>query len=175
MIKAAASPARTGAPLFLSFACLLIACGSDSTQVEEGLSPAEVQSLVQVLDTVHTFDLDFGSANPWPCPGGGTVSIALIVGMNEPGIITYEHPLSYVDCAATSLRGDTFTLDGSLSVLVVTDLAGATMDRTASGEITWRLAGREGSCFLNLDIDLDEPPARIAGSACGIQIHQAID
>lgn len=160
--------------LVVSIGCVLPSCGSEPTQVEEGLSAAEVQSLVEALHATHAFDLQFDAANPWPCPGGGTVSRVLGISFNESGTL-HEASLGYTDCVATSVSGGTFTLSGNLSVSLQFDLAsGAPREGGAGGEVSWRLAGRSGACLLNLAITWDQSGGRVAGSACGIQVDQRI-
>lgn len=160
--------------LVVWFVCVFPSCGGDSTQIEENLSSAEVQSLVQVLNTVHALDLDFAGPNPWPCPEGGTVSYTQEVSSNESGSL-WQGSLGFADCAVASARGEHFVLRGNSSASVQYDFLGARTEGTATGEVTWRLKGRRGSCAIDLHGTWDRSGVRVTGSACGVQVDQAID
>lgn len=156
-----------------------IGCSDDPAQppAPEGLSPAEVQGLVDGLAAAHAFDLDFGDQDPWPCPRGGSVTPSLFTAMGAESIVT-NGSLTLNGCRVGSPSGNEFTLGGTVSVShdVSLDEFGQVTgaEGTVAGNVDWSLPGRSGRCVLDLSSASTASGIRVQGSACGRSVDRLI-
>ena len=94
-------------------ACLMfLASCSTSTDVDEGLSPAEVSGLVDVLVNESLFG---GEGQSWPCSAGGEVITFAYIEQGDGYLSRKSRPF-FSACRGTSDSGLVFTIDGPVEI-----------------------------------------------------------
>ncbi|HYV98357.1 MAG TPA: hypothetical protein VE967_12930 [Gemmatimonadaceae bacterium] len=123
---------------------LLIACGGDATEPADGLTAADVRSMIEALDEVDAFSFNFGAgargatidrglglqfytrvdtiSQNISCAGGGTANLAGRLETVSAGAdASYDITLveRHSSCAGTMHNGRQFTFDGDPSGTLV--------------------------------------------------------
>lgn len=152
---------------------VLSACGGAATDVED-LSNAQIRTeLIEVLNSTHAFDLDYGNTSGlWPCPtSGGVQNLRAYHYEESPTVFVLDGYLKYQSCEEFSTEGQNFSLSGDMTTSLSYELDAfgriTNVDGVSSGEISWRARGQTGSCVLDLSVVPVDESVHVTGSACG--------
>jgi len=155
-------------------------CGGDATDVEE-YSDAQIRTdLIEVMNSTHAFDLDFGdTSGPWPCPAGGDVNhLRAYHYESSPDALVLDGYLTYEKCEETSSKGHRFSVSGgittSLSYLMDTFGRITSVEGASAGEVSWRAGGQSGSCVLDLSVVPADGSVHVSGVACGGAVDRTL-
>lgn len=192
----------------LAMLVAVAACGDSTTEVVGDLSQAEAEALAEVVGstmfssaTSNPPDAQAGApsrtpvsgsesiSGTLPCELGGTVTVSgdlEFSGDTETQVdASYSITQVHDGCVAASQDGIVFTLDGAPSVSAGLNMSisqsSLSMDGGYQGAVDWATDDSEGTCTVDITLDieangLDETvSASMAGTVCGISISKTLD